>query len=877
MGDCGVTSSDNHVACNNNKKQSDLTLQTEPLSSVSACDSQSANFNLLTSSLSKEGRSLLEEKDVLLQHHHDLSNLCRDLEQHKLDMQRQHMQLAEALRNLGVSHEDSSSCRRGDKLRARKTGRDEHGMNGASVVPTSSVTTSPSGKHDIWDEELASESLDEPQMTEIPELFKSTVYSSGLPPRTIPFRSASFSQVDITSEGKYVRNPRSPITLKPTAFCLMNNSYASGSSTLPRAHGSSSTVKQQQQPEQHRHSHDHHALISASEQEHLPTSALQMSHPISYQTSCGADCVAPFHHHHLLPATISEHADSNSSSINNEFAENELEDFNNMENLHQSSSPPDMPANLQCIECRPNISQGTIAALDQTVGQTMETKPTPSLVTMESQSMECDDSFRSAASGGIGRLHFQFSNSSDFESNLMPEFEEEIDLVTDDNEKHQDNSITSEEKYSTNIPVSPPPPPPLPPPPPPPPSPVAIGNSKKVESEAGNKNLGYVRKSISGTGTDIENTQNSPMNYQSIVTNNSNAIREKETNSTPKNMENNIVPCIVRHNKPQLVRSPPLIREESIMARSSSEEGPKSDQEEERTDTIVPPSSTAMVEPVSGLDKSLGKIKKKKHVLLDLEVGGGSSISGSGGEDDADKDKHGLFRQSSGQSDESGEGDRQSDGCTSPPISGHPPGLTLHRSHLSAGNSPLTDALALASPIRRGSTSAPAITPSGAHSASNLHSTSLPQTSSVSGQSYFKGPSENDLALGGQREGDRVNSLSSPNVYRQNPPRRYSKRPLRGPYGEMLEAEMNKVVPRSNKDFDSLDFWRESKSSSPSRSTQNDSDNISGSGAARTSQQQPKFMSSMDDLNLTKQNKHSNTRSRKISANLPVTHYHTKG
>jgi len=42
------------------------------------------------------------------------------------------------------------------------------------------------------------------------------------PPRTIPFRSASFSQVDVTSEGKYVqRNPsRSPITLKTTAFCL---------------------------------------------------------------------------------------------------------------------------------------------------------------------------------------------------------------------------------------------------------------------------------------------------------------------------------------------------------------------------------------------------------------------------------------------------------------------------------------------------------------------------------------------------------------------------------------------------------------------------------------------------------------------------------
>ncbi|CAG7727349.1 unnamed protein product [Allacma fusca] len=91
------------------------------------------------------------------------------------------------------------------------------------------------------------EADDEESLLDIPELSRS---SCGLPPRTIPFRSASFSQVDITSEGKYVRNPRSPITLKPTAFCFLNTSGQKGSSpctygysasTLPR-HGEKSSA-----------------------------------------------------------------------------------------------------------------------------------------------------------------------------------------------------------------------------------------------------------------------------------------------------------------------------------------------------------------------------------------------------------------------------------------------------------------------------------------------------------------------------------------------------------------------------------------------------------------------------------------------------------
>jgi hypothetical protein len=118
----------------------------------------------------------------------------------------------------------------------------------------------------------------------------------------------------------------------------------------------------------------------------------------------------------------------------------------------------------------------------------------------------------------------------------------------------------------------------------------------------------------------------------------------------------------------------------------------------------------------------------------------------------------------------------------------------------------------------------------------------------------------------------------------------------------MLEAEMNKLLPaRPNKEFENLEFLRESKSSSPSRPSLNtleapscggiEREKVSGGelllessssgggglssaptvGSSKLVNINPLLMASMDDLNLTKQSKHgSNPRSRKISANLPV-------
>jgi len=149
------------------------------------------------------------------------------------------------------------------------------------------------------------------------------------------------------------------------------------------------------------------------------------------------------------------------------------------------------------------------------------------------------------------------------------------------------------------------------------------------------------------------------------------------------------------------------------------------------------------------------------------------------------------------------------------------------------------------------------------------------------------------------------------------PPRRYYKRPLRGPYGEMLEAEMNKLITNRRRDGssgdDAFEFLRETKSSSPSRGTgvsgspsgpnpstagvscaPSSSSGVASSlfspvvGSVSTSSPKmsnPLLMASMDDLNLGKSGssvsssaglilgppKHNaNARSRKISTNIPV-------
>lgn len=145
-------------------------------------------------------------------------------------------------------------------------------------------------------------------------------------------------------------------------------------------------------------------------------------------------------------------------------------------------------------------------------------------------------------------------------------------------------------------------------------------------------------------------------------------------------------------------------------------------------------------------------------------------------------------------------------------------------------------------------------------------------------------------------------SSSSTNATRSLPRGRYNKRPLRGPYGEMLEAEMNKLIPvraTNTRDFDHFEIFRESKSSSPNRSSNSPHSNSpdetsaippplvenpsSSNGASGISGKKlltslnPILMASMDDLNLTKVLKHTNPRSRKISANLPVSTSHYSG
>ena len=51
--------------------------------------------------------------------------------------------------------------------------------------------------------------------------------------RTIPFRSASFSQIDVGADGTYNRRPRTSITLKPVTYSIGKD--ASGNSSLPHS------------------------------------------------------------------------------------------------------------------------------------------------------------------------------------------------------------------------------------------------------------------------------------------------------------------------------------------------------------------------------------------------------------------------------------------------------------------------------------------------------------------------------------------------------------------------------------------------------------------------------------------------------------------
>lgn len=939
MSDCqpgSITAEKNeNVQCDGEEKSKLCSKSKSPRKLLTIVNNNSCNNNniiksegvnvLVIPTPEKHGESpVVVVKDELLQHHHDLTSLCRDLEQHKLDMQRQHSQLTEALRNLAAvtatTNEPSSTSQcsfeapegnqvyrhcshgsegveRGDKLRVRKEGRDEHGMNGTSSISFGTSYNSSTGgsgngvtvKRDIWNEVLAGEGLDEGNVTEIAELADKSYSSSGLPPRTIPFRSASFSQVDITSEGKYVRNPRSPITLKPTAFCLMNNSYASGSSTLPRTH-----AKQAHRRKLASNSLDEDNTSLPIDDEQMSTQNSML--PLNREDSTGTDCgiifnpygiTTLFHQQQFhLPETISEQSLVESVNVDDN------NDTNALTNGNLDSINMDNPENTEKALCSVSATQTVQIHCNDATGKNDPCEPSETPNMSPSEMSKPQVTFENSDPSKESRDSVDCHLATDTKSSEPP------GLVVDDlancvdSDVVHESSDTIENETSTNAPA----------------------NESLVPCESSSISpLTVFEKSYSVESVQIRPTGKSEVTFNDdkvpFVTVSNEQVKEfaipQELNFVDKDGNENrndkastnqrdLSLQVARPSKPQLVRSPPLIREESLMTRSSSEEGAKSDQEDEHDIRSLPSERNVLVSnpstessSASFNEKSLPRPRKpgKKHVLLDLELCGGSSVSGSGGEDDQDKDKQeqGLYRQSSGQSDESVEGDRQTVACASLHKTSHPnTNITLHhRSHLSAGNSPLTDALALDSPVRRGSTSSPATAPTAAHSASNLHSTSLPQSSPVSGETYFKGPTHAETCHGASRETDRLNSHSSPNVNRQI----RGWKPLRGPYGEMLEAEMKKLKSNRELEFDNSDFLRESKSSSPSRSTQMEGESTIACGGnsliTRNSQQQPKMtsskhMSSMDDLNLTKQ-KHSSTRSRKISANLPVTHFHPKG
>lgn len=127
-------------------------------------------------------------------------------------------------------------------------------------------------------------------------------------------------------------------------------------------------------------------------------------------------------------------------------------------------------------------------------------------------------------------------------------------------------------------------------------------------------------------------------------------------------------------------------------------------------------------------------------------------------------------------------------------------------------------------------------------------------------------------------------------------PRRFYKRPLRGPYGELLELEMNRVGGRNSKNRELEDFCRESRSSSPPPNSVSESgallrspiSNHKGPASERNSLlETPKLGNSLHELRMSgwtegEGSKHGNLRSRKISANIPVSlggsgGYHTPG
>lgn len=196
-----------------------------------------------------------------------------------------------------------------------------------------------------------------------------------------------------------------------------------------------------------------------------------------------------------------------------------------------------------------------------------------------------------------------------------------------------------------------------------------------------------------------------------------------------------------------------------------------------------------------------------------------------------------------------------------------------------SGNSSRRGSQSLTSTLKLGSSG------DSSSSDSGKASTSAPSSSTLSpnsGDAFGRGRN-NSTGISNRKElisrAVSINSALS-GTARNLPSGRFYKRPLRGPYGEMLEAEMNKLIP-SRALEEPVDFYRDSKSSSPTPTGGACSDGgkevLTGNsklGSSNSLSMSSLLQGSMDDLELsTKQNmKHvaANARARKVSTNIPL-------
>ncbi|XP_035714251.1 uncharacterized protein LOC110858191 isoform X2 [Folsomia candida] len=205
-----------------------------------------------------------------------------------------------------------------------------------------------------------------------------------------------------------------------------------------------------------------------------------------------------------------------------------------------------------------------------------------------------------------------------------------------------------------------------------------------------------------------------------------------------------------------------------------------------------------------------------KLTPLDLSGGAGGPADEEIIDSTAQQQQDLLVRQSSGQSDGSEGG--LSDPCASPPVP------------ITADSAPYTTTTTTTTGATTTTSSAATTTTTSPRTALLFRSSGGLSSPPPMGPSFYNyrynyprsttsppPPSSDSTCSSPVSRTNSIGSSSTPS------PRRYYKRPLRGPYGEMLEAEMNRVSASSmrNKslarDLDGglSDFCRESRSSSP--------------------------------------------------------------